>query len=564
MSTHDIYNLEIENNFIYPEIIRKNKTYTSRKIKSLQSKKSSKRTIINELKTSYFSEKTRHNQNDKNKLIKEILRKNSFQLKKYKFIKNNNLNTTSDNNITLLPKDSSLNENGKQNTNELILSALPTKNIDSKNGNNKSDNSHNKFNLLTKNKLKLVDNYKDWEGDNYFPLNAYMIEGPCSFRPSLLTGISLSIPVILFLLFNQKFLNIIIMILLIILYIFIIIILIIVSFNDPGIIRRFKYEDNILIARKDIYLFQLGYIRKYKFCSTCSIMRPTRSTHCSDCNNCVEKFDHHCPWIGNCTGKRNYKYFFLFLVLINILSAFLIIISVIYIYKKVSLIISKNKNLPKIEQINNIISYALCDIIIFIYIIIYSIISLLFIVGLLFYHIKLIHNNITTKEDLKNIWNHRFGNPFQRSKILNWKNSLCPLTKKYSILKILKKEINDCLYLSEKEETITNNINNDNVRKKKRKLTGKNNSRKNKEGNNINQKKMSNGDTSLANLIKNKDNILPKIDIEDVKLIFKDKKDNKIYEDINSIDISSFNIIKKNKNSSNGQIENTQSLNYQT
>jgi len=50
-----------------------------------------------------------------------------------------------------------------------------------------------------------------------------------------------------------------------------------------------------------------------RHCKWCAKYKPDRCHHCRVCRTCVLKMDHHCPWIANCVGFRNHKFFFLLL-----------------------------------------------------------------------------------------------------------------------------------------------------------------------------------------------------------------------------------------------------------
>ena len=65
-----------------------------------------------------------------------------------------------------------------------------------------------------------------------------------------------------------------------------------------------------------------NYRLKLTRCRSCYVARPSNVHHCTICHCCVLEQDHHCPWVNNCVGLFNKKYF--------ILYNFYAILSVIY------------------------------------------------------------------------------------------------------------------------------------------------------------------------------------------------------------------------------------------
>lgn len=70
----------------------------------------------------------------------------------------------------------------------------------------------------------------------------------------------------------------------------------------------------------------------YRFCRQCKLWKPDRSHHCSKCNKCYLKMDHHCPWFATCVGFRNQKLFVQFLCYVTIYSAYVLLLTSLEMY----------------------------------------------------------------------------------------------------------------------------------------------------------------------------------------------------------------------------------------
>jgi len=157
--------------------------------------------------------------------------------------------------------------------------------------------------------------------------------------------------------------------------------------TNPGEIPQdFPEEgENVILERTEE-----GTLRE---CVKCKKKKPDRSHHCSICGKCTLKMDHHCPWVNNCVGFRNYKFFVLFLTYTVVLCLYVAFTSLPWILAN--------------AFVKEIGGYNIQIVMLFFVTSVFSLGILLFSIQ----HYRLILVNVTTIES------------FEKSRKISWKNT---------------------------------------------------------------------------------------------------------------------------------------------
>jgi hypothetical protein len=137
-----------------------------------------------------------------------------------------------------------------------------------------------------------------------------------------------------------------------------------------------------------------------------------RAKFCRETDNCIESFDHFCPWVGNAIGRRNYRYFFLFLLSITTLDMLVLASSTAHI----AMVAKSNSADHVLKAFEHNIPVA--------FIVFFGLLISLLIIPLFARHVHLVAINQTTNESIKNVFSDS-SNPHDRGCPRNYATILC-------------------------------------------------------------------------------------------------------------------------------------------
>nr|XP_057922418.1 zf-DHHC domain-containing protein [Doryrhamphus excisus] len=93
-------------------------------------------------------------------------------------------------------------------------------------------------------------------------------------------------------------------------------------FSDPGVVPLPDTALDFSDLRSQSSRMSDRGCEGWTVCSRCETYRPPRAHHCRVCQRCIRRMDHHCPWINNCVGELNQKYFIQFLFYTGVASLY--------------------------------------------------------------------------------------------------------------------------------------------------------------------------------------------------------------------------------------------------
>lgn len=192
---------------------------------------------------------------------------------------------------------------------------------------------------------------------------------------------------------------------------------------DPGILPRQEPDIEARMGRKpkSKEVIVNGHKVLVRYNETCHFYQPPRAHHCSVNDNCVEKFDHHCPWVGTTIGLRNYRWFLLFIFTASTLCLYVCVTSVLTIKLELDNLTDEAK---ENEQSKPSVWKGFREAPAAVALAAYTALFFLFVGGLSFFHMYLVSTNQTTYENFRYGYD-RSRNPYDRGCLHNWGSVWC-------------------------------------------------------------------------------------------------------------------------------------------
>ncbi|XP_054803902.1 probable protein S-acyltransferase 3 isoform X2 [Prosopis cineraria] len=170
------------------------------------------------------------------------------------------------------------------------------------------------------------------------------------------------------------------------------------SARDPGIIPRKAQGEETF----DLNAPSMRWIDNRNFSAKLPKVKDVKVN-----GHTLKKFDHHCPWVGQCIGLRNYPFFILFISTSTLLCVY------VFTFSWVNL-----------RWIKGTLWHSMSHDVISVVLIVYCFMCVWFVGGLTVFHLYLISTNQTTYENFRYRYDKK-ENPYSKGLLGNFKELSC-------------------------------------------------------------------------------------------------------------------------------------------